>query len=104
MPGDENPLELHLKVLGRTLEHLGVQTYKRRDTAIAELVANCWDAGADRVETTVPDSSDYDRQASEIVSTVLRPARLGHRQASTVPGPRGRRTLSVRVVVPSVTT
>lgn len=67
MPGEESPLELHLKVLGRTLEHLGVQTYKRRDTAIAELVANCWDAGADRVEITVPDSSDYDRQASEIV-------------------------------------
>ena len=67
MPRDGSPLELHLKVLGRTLEHLGVQTYKRRDTAIAELVANCWDAGSDRVEITVPDSSDYDRQASEIV-------------------------------------
>lgn len=67
MPSEESPLELRLKVLGRTLEHLGVQTYKRRDTAIAELVANCWDAGADRVTITVPDPSDYDPQASEIV-------------------------------------
>ena len=55
-----------LKVLGRTLEHLGVQTYKRRDTAIAELVANCWDAGAESVFITVPEKGSYDAATSRI--------------------------------------
>ena len=41
----------HIRVLGRTLEHLGVQMYKRRDIALAELVANSWDAGAKEVRT-----------------------------------------------------
>lgn len=67
MHRDESRLDLRLRVLGRTLEHLGVQTYKRRDTAIAELVANCWDAGADRVTIAVPTPSDYDPEVSEIV-------------------------------------
>lgn len=49
----------HLSVLGRTLEHLGVQMYKRRDMAIAELVANCWDAGANNAWITLP-ASPYD--------------------------------------------
>jgi hypothetical protein len=44
-----------MRVLGRTLEHLGVQMYKRRDVAIAELVANCWDAGAQLVHVSVND-------------------------------------------------
>lgn len=43
-----------IEVLGRTLEHLGTQMYKHRDAALAELIANCWDAGAKRVEVTVP--------------------------------------------------
>jgi hypothetical protein len=48
----------HMAVLGRTLEHLGVQMYKRRDTALAELVANCWDANATRVWLSVPQGPD----------------------------------------------
>src|SRR5829696_8827685 len=43
-----------IEVLGRTLEHLGTQMYKHRDAALAELIANCWDAGAKSVEVTVP--------------------------------------------------
>lgn len=56
----------HMKVLGRTLEHLGVQMYKRRDVAIAELVANSWDAGAGEVRIEVPEPDDYDQDKSKI--------------------------------------
>lgn len=56
----------YMKVLGRTLEHLGVQMYKRRDVAIAELVANSWDAGASEVRIEVPEPDDYDQDKSKI--------------------------------------
>ncbi len=58
--------ELYFKVLGRTLEHFGVQMYKRRAVAIAELVANCWDAGAKRVEIIIPSQDDYDCARSTV--------------------------------------
>jgi hypothetical protein len=57
----------HITVLGRTLEHLGVQMYKRRDIAIAELVANSWDAGATRVDIFIPNTSEYQAESSEII-------------------------------------
>ena len=60
-----SPLNLHLTVLGRTLEHLGSQMYKRRDVAIAELVANAWDAGAKNVRLIIP-TEDYDQETSSI--------------------------------------
>lgn len=56
-----------ITVLGRTLEHLGVQMYKRRDVAIAELVANCWDAGATNVDIMLPAKAGYDPTTAEIV-------------------------------------
>jgi hypothetical protein len=62
-------VNLSITVLGRTLEHLGVQMYKRRDTAIAELVANCWDAGSPRVDVRIPEASDYDPTQSTITIT-----------------------------------
>lgn len=55
-----------MKVLGRMLELLGTQMYKRRDTALAELVANAWDAEARRVDLIVP-IENYDPATSEIV-------------------------------------
>ena len=58
---------LKFKVLGRTLEHFGVQMYKRREVAIAELVANCWDAGATEVVIDLPDPSKYNPDTSKIV-------------------------------------
>lgn len=61
--------EFHITVLGRTLEHLGTQMYKRRDVAIAELVANCWDAGATHVAIAVPLPQDYDPAASAMSVT-----------------------------------
>ena len=58
-------VEFKMKVLGRMLEHLGTQMYKRRDTALAELVANAWDAGANEVTLTIP-TTGYDPSTSEI--------------------------------------
>ncbi len=52
----ERKVEFHLRVLGKTLHHLGVQLYKRRDMAIAELVSNSWDAGANIVEIELKNS------------------------------------------------
>lgn len=55
-----------IKILGRMLEHLGVQMYKKRNTAIAELVANAWDAGATEVHITLPEENLYRREDSTI--------------------------------------
>lgn len=63
---EDQTREFYITVLGRTLEHLGVQNYKHRDVAIAELVANCWDAGADSVHVEVPDEKEYERTTSRI--------------------------------------
>jgi Histidine kinase-, DNA gyrase B-, and HSP90-like ATPase len=63
---EKKEIDLSITVLGRTLEHLGVQMYKRRDTAIAELVANCWDAGASNVNIYLPTAGDYDQRTSSI--------------------------------------
>jgi hypothetical protein len=58
-----------ITVLGRLLEHLGVQMYKRRTIAIAELVANCWDAGADNVYIDMPADESYVPERSVITIT-----------------------------------
>lgn len=50
-----------IEVLGRTLELLGTQMYKHRDAAIAELIANCWDAGASRVWLEIPLDAPLDQ-------------------------------------------
>ena len=63
----ETKKEFHIKILGRLLEHLGVQMYKHRDAAMAELVANAWDAGAKNIWITVPEENDYNQFASEIL-------------------------------------
>lgn len=60
-------IELHLLVLGRTLEHFGVQMYKQRPAAIAELVANCWDAGSPACVITLPKPSQWGTRKAEII-------------------------------------
>ena len=63
----EERRDFNLVVLGRTLELLGAQMYKQREPAIAELVANCWDAGATEVSVEVPEENEYDHESSVIV-------------------------------------
>ena len=47
---------LELRVHGRILEHLGIQTYQSPVNAIAEFVANAWDADAESVDIDLPAS------------------------------------------------
>jgi len=56
----------HMKILGRTIEHLGTQMYKHRAPSIAELIANCWDAGATNTWITIPAPEDYSQDSSII--------------------------------------
>lgn len=58
--------QYYIKVLGRTIELLGVQMYKQRDAAIAELIANCWDAGAKEVYVEIPTEAEYKKSNSVI--------------------------------------
>ena len=46
--------KLYLKFHGRVIEHLGIQMYQSAVNAIAELVANAWDADASSVQTGGP--------------------------------------------------
>lgn len=59
--------EFHMKILGRTIEHLGTQMYKHRAPSIAELVANCWDAGAKNVWINVSEEAEYNAERSVVV-------------------------------------
>ena len=55
---------LTLNYSGRIIDHLGIQMYQSPVAAIAELVANAWDADADRVTITLPQSIT---ETSEII-------------------------------------
>lgn len=46
--------ELTMRFAGRLVKHLGLQMYSGAVPAIAELVANAWDAEASRVDITIP--------------------------------------------------
>ena len=48
--------KLYLKFHGRVIEHLGIQMYQSAVNAIAELVANAWDADATSVEIELPET------------------------------------------------
>ncbi|MDR1925289.1 MAG: ATP-binding protein [Planctomycetaceae bacterium] len=62
-----NTKKFEMVILGRIIEHLGSMMYKHRSPSIAELVANCWDAGAERVWITVPEKNEYSPENSKIV-------------------------------------
>jgi hypothetical protein len=46
--------ELFLNFHGRVLEHLGIQIYQSTVNALAELIANAWDADASQVKIELP--------------------------------------------------
>ena len=48
--------KLYLEFHGRVIEHLGIQMYQSPVNAIAELVANAWDADATEVEIMLPET------------------------------------------------
>ncbi len=48
--------ELELRFHGRVIEHLGSDMYQSPTAAIAELIANAWDADSETVRLTLPDS------------------------------------------------
>ncbi len=52
MPAVER--QLHLTYAGRIIDHLGLQMYQSPVAAIAELIANSWDADAEHVRVTLP--------------------------------------------------
>ena len=52
--GGASKKKLYLEFHGRVIEHLGIQMYQSPVNAIAELVANAWDADATSVEIGLP--------------------------------------------------
>ena len=52
--GAPSKKKLYLEFHGRVIEHLGIQMYQSPVNAIAELVANAWDADATSVEIELP--------------------------------------------------
>lgn len=47
---------LQLKFNGRIIDHLGIQMYQSATAALAEFIANSWDANAENVWITLPNS------------------------------------------------
>ncbi|MCY4129523.1 MAG: ATP-binding protein, partial [Gammaproteobacteria bacterium] len=53
-PSADQGRVLRLNYCGRIIDHLGLQMYQSPVAAVAELVANAWDADADNVKITLP--------------------------------------------------
>ena len=53
---------LKLNYSGRIIDHLGLQMYQSPVAAVAELVANAWDADADRVKLELPQQLSDDAE------------------------------------------
>lgn len=52
---ETGPPELEMTIDITVLEHLGLKMYTSLPAVIAEYVANSWDAGASKVDITIPD-------------------------------------------------
>ena len=53
---EEDEEKLYLRFHGRIIDSLGIQMYQSPVAAVAELIANAWDADAKRVTVTLPSS------------------------------------------------
>jgi hypothetical protein len=60
------PKRLQLRFHGRVIDHLGIQMYQSPVAAVAELIANAWDADAESVMISLPETLSPD---AEIVIT-----------------------------------
>jgi hypothetical protein len=60
------PKRLQLRFHGRVIDHLGIQMYQSPVAAVAELIANAWDADAESVMISLPEIISPD---AEIVIT-----------------------------------
>ncbi len=54
--------KLQLKFDPRTIEHLGIKMYSQLPYALAELVANAYDAGAEKVKVKLYDNNSSDKR------------------------------------------
>src|SRR5438132_90875 len=59
-PAERRRLELRFH--GRVIDHLGIQMYQSPVAAVAETVANAWDADAKVVRIVLPMSVDADSE------------------------------------------
>src|SRR6266851_8424 len=50
----DQPKKLTLGFHGRIIDSLGIQMYQSPVAAVAELIANAWDADASKVSVTLP--------------------------------------------------
>lgn len=62
---DMNNRKLKMNFVGRFIDLLGQQMYGGSVPSVAELIANAWDADADRVEVKIPD--DITAAGAEII-------------------------------------
>lgn len=53
---EEDEKKLYLRFHGRIIDSLGIQMYQSPVAAVAELIANAWDADASKVEVQLPSS------------------------------------------------
>ena len=64
VPTEPEERKLYASFSGNIIEHLGIQMYQSPVAAIAETIANAWDADADNVKVSIPTTSS---PATEIV-------------------------------------
>jgi len=57
-----------MKYAGGVVKHLGLQMYSGPVPAIAELIANAWDANADEVTITIPFGKKFDSSSTITVN------------------------------------
>ena len=61
--------KLQLRFDPRTIEHLGIKMYSQLPYALAELVANAYDAGATKVQVKLMDFDPNDKKPASILKT-----------------------------------